>query len=84
MSPHLPHLTSREIVRLVEAKGFSFDRQKGSHAVYRHQDGRRVTIPMHASRTLGIGLLYKSFGTRTSIRKIFGSRVRRLGDATAE
>jgi len=50
-------LTSREVVRLVETHGFVFDRQKGSHAVYRHADGRRVTIPMHASRTMGIGLL---------------------------
>ena len=57
MSPRLPHLTSREVVQLVEAQGFQFDRQKGSHAVYRHPDGRRVTIPIHASRTLGVGLL---------------------------
>ena len=57
MSPRLPHLTPREIVRLVETRGFVFDRQKGSHAVYRHPDGRRVTIPMHASRTVGVGLL---------------------------
>lgn len=57
MSPSLPHLTPREVVRLVENRGFSFDRQKGSHAVYRHPDGRRVTIPMHASRTIGVGLL---------------------------
>jgi predicted RNA binding protein YcfA (HicA-like mRNA interferase family) len=57
MSPHLPHLTSREVVRLVEVEGFLFDHQKGSHAVYRHPDGRRVTIPMHASRTVGTGLL---------------------------
>ena len=57
MSPRLPHLTSREVVQLVETRGFQFDRQKGSHAVYRHPDGRRVTIPMHASRTLGVGLL---------------------------
>ncbi len=57
MSPHLPHLTSREVVRLVEMNGFVFDRQKGSHAVYRHPDGRRVTIPIHTSRTIGVGLL---------------------------
>lgn len=57
MSPHLPRLTSREAVRLVETRDFVFDRQKGSHAVYRHPDGRRVTIPMHASRTVGVGLL---------------------------
>ena len=57
MSPKLPHLTAREVVRLVEARGFSFDRQDGSHAVYRRADGRRVTIPMHSARTIGVGLL---------------------------
>ena len=57
MSPKLPHLTAREVVRLLESRGFEFDRQTGSHAVFRHQDGRRVTIPMHSSRTLGVGLL---------------------------
>jgi len=57
MSPRLPHLTSREVVQIVETQGFIFDRQKGSHAVYYHPDGRRVTIPMHAIRTIGTGLL---------------------------
>jgi predicted RNA binding protein YcfA (HicA-like mRNA interferase family) len=57
MSPRLPHLSSREVARLVEAQGFHFDRQKGSHAIYRYPDGRRVTIPMHASRIFGPGLL---------------------------
>jgi predicted RNA binding protein YcfA (HicA-like mRNA interferase family) len=28
MSPHLPHLTSHEVVRLVKMQGFAFDRQK--------------------------------------------------------
>ena len=57
MSPKLPHLTAREVVRLVEAQGFRFDRQEGSHAVFFHPDGRRVTIPMHSARTVGVGLL---------------------------
>jgi len=57
MSPKLPHLTAREVVRLVESRGFEYDRQTGSHAVYRHPDGRRATIPMHSSRTIGVGLL---------------------------
>lgn len=57
MSPKLPHLTSREVVRLLEACGFSKDRQVGSHAVYYHPDGRRVTVPIHSGRTVGIGLL---------------------------
>jgi len=41
----------------VESEGFLFDRQNRSHAVYYHPDGRRVTIPIHATRTIGIGLL---------------------------
>jgi predicted RNA binding protein YcfA (HicA-like mRNA interferase family) len=57
MSPKLPHLTARELIRLIEAQGFLFDRQTGSHAIYRRPDGRRVTIPMHSVRTIGIGLL---------------------------
>ena len=57
MSPKLPHLTAREVVRLLESRGFRFDRQEGSNAVYRHRDGRRTTIPMHSARTIGLGLL---------------------------
>jgi len=57
MSPKLPHLTSRDVVRLIEERGFVFDRQTGSHAVFRHPDGRRVTVPMHSARTIGVGLL---------------------------
>jgi len=36
--------------------GFRFRDQSGSHAVYVHPDGRRVTIPIHPSDTIGIGL----------------------------
>jgi predicted RNA binding protein YcfA (HicA-like mRNA interferase family) len=57
MSPKLPHLPPREVVRLLEKHGFVKDHQRGSHAVYRHPDGRRVTVPMHQGRTVGLGLL---------------------------
>jgi len=50
-------MSSNEVVRLLEARGFAWDRQKGSHAVYLHPDGRRTTVPMRGHRTLGIGLL---------------------------
>ena len=32
--------------------GFSKVRQRGSHAFYRHQDGRTTTIPHHQGRIL--------------------------------
>jgi len=59
MSPKLPQLSAREIVRIVEKQGFVFHHQTGSHAIYKHTDGRRACIPMHAARTLSVGLLRK-------------------------
>lgn len=57
MSPRLPRLTAREVVQIIESKGFQYDRQTGSHAVFSHMDGRHVTVPMHNTRTIGVGLL---------------------------
>lgn len=37
----------REIVRLLEKNGFVFFRQVGSHAQYRHPDGRKTSVSMH-------------------------------------
>ncbi|MCL2084833.1 MAG: type II toxin-antitoxin system HicA family toxin [Oscillospiraceae bacterium] len=37
--------------------GFSKIRQKGSHAFYRHADGRTTTIPFHGSKDLPRPLL---------------------------
>ena len=57
MSPKLPRLRSAEVVRLLQSCGFVKDHQTGSHAVFRHPDGRRTTVPMHQGKTLGLGLL---------------------------
>ncbi len=43
----LPTITPKEMVRIVEHVGFIFERQTGSHAHYRHPDGRITTIAMH-------------------------------------
>jgi predicted RNA binding protein YcfA (HicA-like mRNA interferase family) len=37
----------RKVIRALESVGFSHARTKGSHAVYRDQDGRVVIIPQH-------------------------------------
>ena len=57
MSPRLPALTGREVIAVLERHGFLRVRQSGSHVVLRHPDGRRVTVPVHAGRDLGRGLL---------------------------
>ncbi|MGF1674771.1 MAG: type II toxin-antitoxin system HicA family toxin [Rivularia sp. (in: cyanobacteria)] len=43
----------------MEKIGFEVVRQKGSHVRMQHTDGRVVTIPIHAGKTLGKGLLRK-------------------------
>jgi predicted RNA binding protein YcfA (HicA-like mRNA interferase family) len=57
MSQRLPALTARQILAILQRHGFVRTRQSGSHVVLRHPDGRRTTVPMHAGRDLGRGLL---------------------------
>ena len=49
MSPALSDLPVRKVVRAVESIGFVHVRTKGSHAIYRHDDGRTVVIPQHGT-----------------------------------
>jgi predicted RNA binding protein YcfA (HicA-like mRNA interferase family) len=48
LTPKLPAITAKELVRVAERLGFAFRRQRGSHAIYvRPNDQARVVIPMH-------------------------------------
>ena len=57
MSRKYPVLTAKQLVRILELKGFLFSRQKGSHAIYRNDAGLRTTVPIHGKKNLGTGLL---------------------------
>ncbi|WP_456337304.1 type II toxin-antitoxin system HicA family toxin [Fervidibacter sacchari] len=39
--------------------GFYENASKGSHATYRHTDGRRTIVPIHPGRDLPLGTLRK-------------------------
>ena len=49
MSPALSDLPVRKVTRVLESLGFAYVRTKGSHAVYRHPDGRATVIPQHGT-----------------------------------
>ncbi len=54
----LPILTARELLAILKRLGFEKSHQRGSHlTLKRATDGRRVTVPIHAGRTLKKGLL---------------------------
>ncbi|NBC82790.1 MAG: addiction module toxin, HicA family [Bacteroidetes bacterium] len=43
-----PSLTPKELVKILEKKGFELDRSKGSHQIWLHPKSRkRVVVPMH-------------------------------------
>lgn len=59
MPERLPALKAGELVRALERAGFRKVRQRGSHARFRHPDGRVVTVPIHPGQDIGRGLLRK-------------------------
>lgn len=52
MSERLPRLTAREIIRVLERRGFVPSRSSGSHRIYKNPAGKRATVPVHAGKTL--------------------------------
>lgn len=53
MSPFLPQVKAKDLIRVAKQIGFELDRQKGSHAVfYRPSDKARVVIPIHSGRDI--------------------------------
>ena len=58
MTPRLPSLTARKLVRFLKKQGYIEVRQAGSHlTLYRERDRRTVTVPLHTGQDIGRGLL---------------------------
>jgi len=53
----LPPLKAREVIKGLQVLGFKKVRQKGSHAIFHHQDCRRAPIPIHPAKTISRYLL---------------------------
>lgn len=57
MSEKLPRLTAKELIRVLERKGWEFDRSRGSHHIYVHVATRRTLSVPIARRAISIGTL---------------------------
>ena len=58
MSEKLPAISADALIRVLEQAGFVNTRKSGgSHWRFCHPDGRKTTIPVHAGKTIGKGLL---------------------------
>ena len=54
---NLPSIKAKDFIRVIENLGFYFDRQKGSHAIYKNTDGLRVVVPIHQGKDIKPGTL---------------------------
>jgi len=54
--PKLPVVKPRDIIKVLEKKGFYQSRTDGSHFRYHHPDGRSTTVAFH-NRPLAKGTL---------------------------
>lgn len=52
MSPVLPRVTAKQIIAVIEKRGFTLARQSGSHKIYKNKLGQRVTVPFHSAKIL--------------------------------
>ncbi len=53
----LPIVDFKTMDAFLRRRGFVILRQKGSHAFYRHADGRTTTVPNHPGRDLARPLI---------------------------
>ncbi len=54
-----PALRGKAVVAILKKSGFVVDRQKGSHVLLKHPDGRVTVVPVHTGESIGPGLLSK-------------------------
>ena len=55
----IPSVSAREVFKVLKKLDFELIRQEGSHAFFRHADGRTTVIPVHHGETIDRGLLTK-------------------------
>jgi predicted RNA binding protein YcfA (HicA-like mRNA interferase family) len=48
-----------DLQKAAKKLGFQMVRQKGSHARWKHPDGRATTIPIHGNSEIGSWLFYE-------------------------
>ncbi len=51
--PKIPVIKTKQLIQVLNKLGFLKFHQVGSHAQLKHQDGRRITVPVHYGRDIG-------------------------------
>ena len=70
MSPKQKLLNAKELIVLAERAGFVFSRQKGSHMIFYHSTGVRLTIPNHGSKPIHPKIVKKILNDIESVGEV--------------
>jgi predicted RNA binding protein YcfA (HicA-like mRNA interferase family) len=54
---NFPSVQAKDFIKVIEKLGFYLERQKGSHAIYKDNQGNRVVVPIHSGKELKQGTL---------------------------
>jgi len=49
----LPIIKAKELPRILNRLGFFKFHQVGSHAQFKHADGKKITVPIHSHKEIG-------------------------------
>ena len=56
---NLRPIPAKKVIKLLNKIGFEVVRQRGSHVILKHPDGRVTVVPVHSGEDIGRGLLPK-------------------------
>lgn len=62
---------AKKVIKILSKIGFEVARQRGSHLILRHPDGRLTVVPVHSGEDIGRGLLSKIIKDTKMSRKQF-------------
>jgi len=63
-------ITASEAIVVIKKAGFVLVRQKGSHKIYKHPSGLRITIPFHSGKVLHPKIIKEILITLKRIKEI--------------
>lgn len=68
----LPVVSGRDVIRALSKAGFHVTRQRGSHVILRHEDGRGTVVPLHDELDRGtlLAIMHQCGLTRDEFLKL--------------
>jgi predicted RNA binding protein YcfA (HicA-like mRNA interferase family) len=75
----IPVISFKKLIAIVKELGFEKVRQRGSHIRFKHDDGRRLTIPDHGNKDVSRPLKNAQFCSSSRKAIILTTPVRSAG-----